>query len=135
VPYAALGQPVRRITSAVPQPSAVAGMIQQPKAPTEVITLMRHTRHIRQPSRDSWEIRYRLGTDPANEGVALPPRPSPGSHKDAEKKLRRLLRALDTAEHVDLRRITVREWLATTRKSRPRRINDMVRSLITFSSR
>jgi integrase len=36
-----------------------------------------------------------------------------GSRKDAEKELRRLLRSLDTGEHVDPNRITVREWLAT----------------------
>jgi hypothetical protein len=36
-----------------------------------------------------------------------------GSRKDAEKELRRLLRSLDTGEHVDPSRTTVREWLAT----------------------
>ncbi len=36
-----------------------------------------------------------------------------GSRKDAEKELRRLPRSLDTGEHVDPTRITVREWLAT----------------------
>jgi integrase len=36
-----------------------------------------------------------------------------GTRKEAEKELRRLLRALDTGEHVDPNRITVRQWLET----------------------
>jgi hypothetical protein len=36
-----------------------------------------------------------------------------GDRKDAEKELRRLLRSLDTGEHVDPTRMTVRQWLTT----------------------
>lgn len=36
-----------------------------------------------------------------------------GSRKEAEKELRRLLRSVDTNEHVDPTRITVRQWLTT----------------------
>jgi len=34
-----------------------------------------------------------------------------GNRRTAEKELRRLLRTLDTGEHVDPTRMTVREWL------------------------
>jgi hypothetical protein len=36
-----------------------------------------------------------------------------GSRRAAEKELRRLLRTLDTGEHVDPSRMTVRQWLET----------------------
>src|SRR6516165_10751572 len=36
-----------------------------------------------------------------------------GKRRDAEKELRRLLRTLDTGEHVDPSRMTVRQWLET----------------------
>ena len=36
-----------------------------------------------------------------------------GSRKDAERELRRLLRSIDTNEHVDPSRVTVRQWLTT----------------------
>jgi integrase len=74
---------------------------------------MRHTGHIRQRSPDSWEIRYSLGTDPATGKRRIATATIRGSRKDAEKELRRLLRSLDTGEHVDPNRITVREWLET----------------------
>jgi integrase len=35
-----------------------------------------------------------------------------GNRRDAEKELRRLLRTLDTGEHVDATRMTVRDWLS-----------------------
>src|SRR5262249_28178062 len=35
------------------------------------------------------------------------------NHRAAEKELRRVLRTLDTGEHVDPSRMTVREWLTT----------------------
>jgi Phage integrase, N-terminal SAM-like domain len=74
---------------------------------------MRHTGHIRQRSPDSWEIRYSLGTEPATGKRRIATTTVRGSRKDAEKELRRLLRSLDTGEHVDPNRITVREWLDT----------------------
>ena len=36
-----------------------------------------------------------------------------GSRKDAEKELRRLLRSVDTNEHVDPNRMTVKQWLTS----------------------
>jgi integrase len=58
-------------------------------------------------------VRYSLGTDPATGRRKMATTTVRGSRKDAEKELRRLLRSLDTGEHVDPNRITVREWLAT----------------------
>jgi integrase len=74
---------------------------------------MRHTGHIRERSPGSFELRYSLGTDPATGKRRIATATVRGNRKDAEKELRRLLRALDTGEHVDPNRITVRGWLAT----------------------
>jgi integrase len=74
---------------------------------------MRHTGHIRQRSPDSWEIRYSLGTDPATGRRKIATVTVRGDRKAAEKELRRLLRALDTGEHVDPNRLTVCDWLGT----------------------
>jgi integrase len=71
------------------------------------------TGHIRQRSPGSWEIRYSLGTDPASGKRKMATATVRGSRKETEKELRRLLRALDTGDHVDPSRITVREWLST----------------------
>jgi integrase len=74
---------------------------------------MRRTGHIRERSLGSFELRYSFGTDPATGRRKIATATVRGSRKDAEKELRRLLRALDTGEHVDPNRITVRAWLAT----------------------
>jgi integrase len=74
---------------------------------------MRRTGHIRERSPGAFEIRYSLGADPATgrrKTVTVTVR---GSQKDAERELRRLLRTVDTGEHVDPSRLTVREWLQT----------------------
>ena len=70
--------------------------------------------HIRQRSPGSFELRYFLGTDLATGKRKYATATVKGSRKDAEKALRRLLRALDIGEHVDPNRITVRDWLATS---------------------
>jgi integrase len=72
---------------------------------------MRRTGHIRERSPGSFELRYSLGTDPATGKRTIATATVRGSRKDAERELRRLLRALDTGEHVDPSRITLREWL------------------------
>ena len=72
---------------------------------------MRTTGHIRQRTPGSWEVRYNLGTDPATGKRRVATITVRGKRRDAEKELRRLLRTLDTGEHVDPTRITVREWL------------------------
>jgi integrase len=60
----------------------------------------------------AYELRYSLGTDPATGKRKIATATVRGSRRDAEKELRRLLRSLDTGEHVDPSRMTVREWLA-----------------------
>jgi integrase len=74
---------------------------------------MRRTGHIRERTPGAFELRYNLGTDPATGRRRIATATFRGNRKDAEKELRRLLRALDTGEHVDPNRITVRGWLAT----------------------
>jgi integrase len=72
---------------------------------------MRSTGHIRQRSPGSWELRYSLGTDPATGKRRMATATVKGKRKTAEQELRRLLRSLDTGEHVDPTRMTVRTWL------------------------
>ena len=74
---------------------------------------MRRSGHIRERSPGSFELRYNLGIDPATGKRKLATATVRGSRKDAEKELRRLLHSLDTGEHLDPNRITVREWLTT----------------------
>ncbi len=65
---------------------------------------------IRQRSPGSWELRYSLGTDPATGKRRIATATVKGNRRAAEKELRRLLRTLDTGEHVDPTRMTVRQW-------------------------
>jgi integrase len=74
---------------------------------------MRPTGHIRQRSPGSFEIRYSFGVDPATGKRKIATATVRGSRKEAERELRRLLHAVDTSEHVDPSRVTVREWLTT----------------------
>jgi integrase len=74
---------------------------------------MRRTGHIRERAPGSFELRYSLGTDPATGKRKIATATVRGSRKDAEKELRRLLRTLDTNEHVDPSRLTVKQWLAS----------------------
>jgi integrase len=74
---------------------------------------MRRTGHIRERSPGAFELRYSLGTDQATGRRGIATVTVRGSRKDAEKELRRLLRAVDTGEHAAPTRITVREWLST----------------------
>src|SRR5690242_1211531 len=73
---------------------------------------MRRTGHIRQRSAGSFELRYSLGNDPKTGKRRIATATVRGSRKDAEKELRRLLRTLDTNEHIDSTRMTVKEWLS-----------------------
>jgi hypothetical protein len=73
---------------------------------------MLRTGHIRERSPGAFEIRYGLGTDPATGRRKLATTTVRGTRKEAEKELRRLLRALDTGEHVDPTRTTVRAGVA-----------------------
>jgi integrase len=74
---------------------------------------MRRTGHIRERSPGAFELRYTVGTDPATGKRKTATTTVRGSRKDAERELRRLLRTLDTGEHVDPTRMTVRQWLLT----------------------
>ena len=69
--------------------------------------------HLRERTPGSWELRYTLGTDPATGKRQTATATVKGDRRTAERELRRLLRTLDTGEHVDPTRMTVREWLAT----------------------
>lgn len=73
---------------------------------------MRRNGHIRERSQGSYELRYSLGVDPATGKRKVVTTTVRGSRKDAEKELRRLLRSVDTGEHVDPTRMTVCEWLS-----------------------
>jgi integrase len=74
---------------------------------------MRTTGHIRQRSKGSYELRYSLGTNSATGKRRMATATIRGTRKDAERELRRLLRTLDTGEHVDPTRMTVGMWLET----------------------
>ncbi len=74
---------------------------------------MRRTGSIRERSSGSFELRYSLGTDAATGRRRMANVTVRGSRKDAEKELRRLLRSLDTGDHVDPNRVILRDWLAT----------------------
>jgi len=73
---------------------------------------MRPSGHIRRRTSGSWEIRYSLGTDAATGKRRVVTATVKGNRRAAEKELRRLLRTLDTGEHVDPTRMTLRKWLA-----------------------
>lgn len=61
--------------------------------------------HIRQRSPGSWELRYRITNGKIATATVR------GGRRDAEKELRRLLRAVDTGEHAaDPSRMTVGAW-------------------------
>ncbi len=74
---------------------------------------MRRTGHIRERSPGAFELRYGLRSDPATGKRKIATATVRGSRRDAERELRRLMRAVDTGEHVDPNRVTVRHWLAT----------------------
>jgi integrase len=74
---------------------------------------MRRAGHIRQRSPGRWELRYSLGIDPASGKRRTATTTVKGTRQAAEKELRRLLHTVDTGEHVDPSRLTVREWLTT----------------------
>jgi integrase len=66
--------------------------------------------HIRERSPGSFELRYSLGTDPAT-GKRRTATATVRTRREAERELRRLLRAIDTNEHADPNRMTVGAWL------------------------
>ena len=75
--------------------------------------------HIQQRSEGSFRLRYTLGRDPATGKRRTATATVRGTRKDAERELTRLLRTIDTSEHVGPNRLTVRtmarHWLDTVR--------------------
>jgi integrase len=71
---------------------------------------MRRVGHIRERSPGSFELRYSLGAD-ASGKYKVATTTVRGSRKDAERELRRLLRAIDVGEHVGVTRMSVGQWL------------------------
>ena len=59
----------------------------------------------------SYRIRYSLGRDPVSGKRRFASTTIRGTRKDAERELVRLLRMVDTGEHVNPSRMTVRQWL------------------------
>ena len=59
----------------------------------------------------SYRIRYSLGRDPVSGKRKFGTATIRGTRKQAEKELTRLLRTVDTGEHVDPKRMTVGDWL------------------------
>lgn len=92
------------------------------------------TGHIRQRSPGSWELRYSLGGDPATGRRKTVTATVRGSRKDAEKELRRLLRSVDTGEHVDPTKITVGRfltiWLDTVKNEVAPRSHERYSSIV-----
>ena len=74
---------------------------------------MRPRGTIEQRSPGSFRLRYTLGSDHVTGKRRTATATVRGTRKDAERELTRLLRAIDTEEHVDPTRITVRQWLET----------------------
>ena len=72
---------------------------------------MRPRGTIKSRSPGSYRLRYSLGRDPVNGKRRFASATVRGTRKQAERELVRLLRAVDTAEHVDPSRMTVGEWL------------------------
>src|SRR5262245_7824869 len=84
---------------------------------------MRRHGHVRERGRGSFEIRYSLGTDPATGRRRVATVTVKGDRRAAEKELRRLLRTVDTGEHVDPTRMTVRAWLTHWHQSKREEIS------------
>ena len=72
---------------------------------------MRPRGTISQRSPGSYRLRYSLGRDPVTGKRRWGTATVRGSRKTAEKELVRLLRTVDTGEHVDPSRLTVGGWL------------------------
>jgi hypothetical protein len=72
---------------------------------------MRRPGHIRERSPGSFEIRYTLGTDPANGKRKTATATVRGSRKDADRELRRLLKLIDDGAHVESSRLALKQWL------------------------
>jgi hypothetical protein len=68
------------------------------------------TGHIRQRSPGSWEIRCPNGSDPATGRRRTATATVKGGRKEAERELRRLLRAADVGETIEPGKLPTRDW-------------------------
>jgi hypothetical protein len=73
---------------------------------------MRPRGTIKSRSPGSYRIRYSLGRDPVTGKRRFGTATVRGTRKQAERELVRLLRSVDTGEHVDPNRMTVGDWLS-----------------------
>ncbi len=73
--------------------------------------MSRHRGTIKSRSSGSYRIRYSLGRDPVSGKRRFATATVRGTRKEAERELVRLLRTVDTGEHVDPSRMTVGDWL------------------------
>jgi hypothetical protein len=72
---------------------------------------MRARGTVKSRSPGSYRIRYTLGRDPVTGRRRFGTATVRGTRRDAEQELVRLLRSVDTGEHVDPSRVTVGDWL------------------------
>jgi integrase len=72
---------------------------------------MRPRGTIKSRSAGSYRLRYSLGRDPVTGRRKFASTTIRGTRKQAEKELVRLLRTVDTGEHVDPTKATIGEWL------------------------
>ena len=81
--------------------------------------MSRHRGTIKSRSSGSYRIRYSLGRDPVSGKRRFATATVRGTRKEAERELVRLLRTVDTGEHVDPSRMTVGDrlelWTQTTK--------------------
>jgi hypothetical protein len=73
---------------------------------------MRPRGTIQQRSPGSYRLRYDIGHDASGKRLRATTTVQ-GTRRDAERELTRLLRTVDTNEHVDPNRITLQQWLET----------------------
>ena len=93
---------------------------------------MRPRSTIKSRSPGSYRIRYSLSRDPVSGKRRFATATVRGTRKEAERELVRLLRTVDTGEHVDPSRMTVGDWLdlwtdALRPKCRQRPMSAMLR--------
>jgi integrase len=73
--------------------------------------MSRRRGNIQARSPGSFRLRYDVGRDPVNGSRLVATTTFRGTRKEAERELTRLLRAVDTKEHVDPSQTTIGQWL------------------------
>jgi integrase len=67
--------------------------------------------HIQRRGKSSWRLKYDVGRDPKTGRRVTRYATVHGAKRDAQRKLRQLLDAVDKGQHVDPSKMTVRQWL------------------------